>query len=85
MELSLTESKIFPLLVSQMIAVGEETAELPDMLLRTAQYYEGEVDAAIEALTSIIEPVIILILGVILGGAIITIYMQIFDIMEVVQ
>ena len=85
MELSLTESKIFPLMVSQMIAVGEETAELPDMLLRTAKYYEDETDAAIDALTSVIEPVIILILGVILGGAIITIYRQIFEIMEVVQ
>ena len=85
MELSLTESKIFPLMVSQMIAVGEETAELPDMLLRTAKYYEDETDATIDALTSVIEPVIILILGVILGGAIITIYRQIFEIMEVVQ
>lgn len=85
MEHSLTGSKIFPDLVVQMIAVGEETAELPGMLLKTAQYYEKDVDAAIEALTSIVEPLIIVVLGVVLGGAIVTIYLQIFDMMNVIQ
>ena len=68
-----------------MIAVGEETAELPRMLAKTAEYYENEVDVALEALTSVIEPIIIIILGIIVGGAIITIYMQIFDLMNVIQ
>ena len=85
MEASLEESKIFPPLVVQMIAVGEETAELPDMLSRTAVYYENEVDAAIEALTSIIEPIIIVVLGVVLGGTMISIYLQIFDVMNVID
>ncbi|MEJ2627220.1 MAG: type II secretion system F family protein [bacterium] len=85
MEHSLSGSKIFPDLVVQMVAVGEETAELPGMLLKTAEYYEKDVDAAIEALTSIVEPLIIVILGAILGGAIVTIYLQIFDMMNVIQ
>ncbi len=85
MEHSLSESKIFPDLVVQMIAVGEETAELPSMLLKTAEYYEKDVDAALEALTSIVEPLIIVVLGAVLGVAIVTIYLQIFDMMNVVQ
>lgn len=84
-EKSLEASRIFPPLVVQMIAVGEETAELPDMLVRTAVYYESEVDASIEAITSIIEPVIIVVLGVLLGGIMISIYLQIFDVMNVIQ
>ncbi|MBN1781866.1 type II secretion system F family protein [bacterium] len=85
MERSLASSSFFPDLVVQMIAVGEETAELPNMLAKTAEYYENEVDAALEALTSIIEPIIIVVLGVIVGGTIITIYMQIFDLMNVIE
>jgi type IV pilus assembly protein PilC len=85
MEKSIAGSDLFPELVVQMISVGEETAELPGMLTRTAEFYETEVDAAIEALTSIIEPVIIVVLGIVLGGMMITIYMQIFDLMNVIQ
>lgn len=85
MEKSLAGSKLFSPLVIQMIAVGEETAELGVMLLKTAAFYESEVDAAIETLTSIIEPIIIVVLGVILGGTIIAIYLQIFDLMNVIQ
>lgn len=85
MEKSLASSSFFPELVVQMIAVGEETAELPRMLAKTADYYENEVDAALEALTAIIEPLIIVMLGIIVGGAIITIYMQIFDLMNMIE
>ncbi len=85
METALARSGIFPPLVVQMIGVGEETAELPDMLQRTAAFYEGEVDAALEAATSILEPLIIVVLGVVLGGAMIAIYMQIFELMNVIQ
>lgn len=84
-EKSLEASRNFPPLVVQMIAVGEETAALPDMLMRTAVYYENEVDASIEAITSIIEPIIIVVLGVLLGGIMISIYLQIFDVMNVIQ
>jgi type IV pilus assembly protein PilC len=85
MEKAISGSKLFPPLVAQMIAVGEETAELDSLLTKTAEFYESEVDAAIEALTSIIEPVVIVILGVVLGGAMIAIYLQIFDLMNVIQ
>ncbi|MCK5148075.1 type II secretion system F family protein [bacterium] len=84
-ERALQGSKLFPEMVVQMIAVGEETAELPSMLLKTAKFYEDEVDALIESLTSIIEPVIIVTLGVVLGGIIIGIYLQLFDLMNVIQ
>ena len=85
MEKSISSSSLFPALLVQMIGIGEETAELPGMLIKTAEYYESEVDAAIEALTSIIEPVIIVVLGVVLGGMMIAIYLQIFDMMNVIQ
>jgi type IV pilus assembly protein PilC len=85
MEKAISGSKLFPPLVAQMIAVGEETAELDSLLTKTAEFYESEVDAAIEALTSIIEPVVIVVLGVVLGGAMIAIYLQIFDLMNVIQ
>jgi type IV pilus assembly protein PilC len=85
MELSISKSRLFPPLVVQMIAVGEETAELDVMLTKTAEFYESEVDAALEALTSVIEPIIIVVLGVVLGGAMIAIYLQIFDLMNVIQ
>lgn len=85
MEKSINDSSLFPALLVQMIGIGEETAELPGMLIKTAEYYESEVDAAIEALTSIIEPVIIVGLGVVLGGMMIAIYLQIFDMMNVIQ
>lgn len=84
-EKSMSGSTVFPDLVIQMIAVGEETAELPRMLARTAEYYESETDASIDAMTSVIEPLVIVVLGVILGGTMIAIYMQIFDLMNVVQ
>lgn len=85
LEKALRASTIFPPLVMHMIAVGEETAELGAMLTKTAQYYEGEIDAAIEALTSVIEPIIIVILGLVLGGAVIAIYLQLFEVMNVIQ
>lgn len=85
LEKALTRSAIFPPFVVQMIAVGEETAELGAMLHKTAQFYESEIDAAIDALTSIIEPIIIVVLGLLLGGAIIAIYLQLFEVMNVVQ
>lgn len=85
LEASLQNNTLFPDLVVQMIAVGEETAELPRMLLQTAEYYEMEVDASIDALTSVIEPVIIVFLGVVIGGAVVAIYLQIFELMNVIQ
>ena len=64
----LKESGVFPPMVTQMIHVGEKTGGLDDMLTKIADFYDEEVDAAVSALTSIIEPVIIVFMGVIIGG-----------------
>jgi type IV pilus assembly protein PilC len=76
----LKETGVFPPMVTQMIHVGEKTGGLDDMLNKIADFYEEEVDAAVSALTSIIEPVIIVFMGVIIGGILIAMYLPMFDI-----
>lgn len=76
----LRESGVFPPMVTQMIAVGEKTGGLDDMLNKIADFYEEEVNAAVAALTSIIEPVIIVVMGVIIGGILIAMYLPMFEI-----
>ncbi len=80
---ALQQSKIFPMMVIRMIAVGEETAELPSMLLRIADYYEKEIDSSIETLASVIEPVMIVFLGGIIGIILISIYLPLFNLSTV--
>jgi type IV pilus assembly protein PilC len=75
----LTESGVFPDMVCQMIAVGEATGALDVMLNKVADFYEEEVDQAVENLTSMIEPIIIVFLGVVIGGLVIAMYMPIFS------
>lgn len=75
----------FTSLIAQMIKVGEETGELDSMLLNVARFYEDELDATIEAMTSVIEPVIIVFLGVVLGGTMAALYLQLFDLVNVIQ
>ena len=70
----------FPPMVTQMIHVGEKTGGLDDMLGKIADFYDEEVDAAVSALTSIIEPVIIVFMGVVIGGILVAMYMPMFDI-----
>lgn len=76
----LKETGVFPPMVTQMIAVGEKTGGLDDMLSKIADFYDEEVDAAVSALTSIIEPVIIVFMGIIIGGILIAMYLPMFDI-----
>ncbi len=76
----LKETGVFPPMVTQMISVGEKTGGLDDMLNKIADFYEEEVDAAVSALTSIIEPVVIVFMGVIVGGILISMYLPMFDI-----
>lgn len=76
----LKDSGVFPPMVTQMIAVGEKTGGLDDMLNKIAEFYEEEVNAAVAALTSIIEPVIIVVMGVVIGGILIAMYLPMFDI-----
>ncbi len=70
---------VFPEMVVQMIAVGEETGKVDEMLLKVADFYESEVDAAIKALTSIIEPVLIVVLGVLVGFVAVSVISPIYD------
>jgi type IV pilus assembly protein PilC len=76
----LKESGVFPPMVTQMISVGEKTGGLDEMLNKIADFYDEEVDAAVGALTSIIEPVVIVFMGIIIGGILIAMYLPMFDI-----
>lgn len=75
----LRDSKIFPPLVCQMVAVGESTGGLDTMLKKVAELYEEEVDDAVANLTAMMEPMIMVVLGVILGGLVIAMYLPIFQ------
>ena len=76
----LKASKVFPPMVIQMISVGEKTGGLDEMLSKIADFYDEEVDAAVAALTSVIEPIIIVFMGIVIGGILIAMYLPMFDI-----
>lgn len=81
----LESEPVFPPMVTRMIAVGEETGDLDGMLAKIAEFYESEVDAAVKSLTSIIEPLMIVVVGGIVGGIIIAMYLPMFKIFELVE
>jgi type IV pilus assembly protein PilC len=81
----LERSKVFPPMVISMIAVGEQTGGLDDMLSKIADFYDEEVDVAVSALLSLMEPAMIVVLGVIVGGMVVAMYLPIFDMMNAVQ
>ncbi len=81
----LTESKIFPPMVCQMVAIGENTGALDAMLKKVADFYEEEVDNAVANLTALMEPMIMVFLGVILGGLVISMYLPIFQLGSLIQ
>jgi type IV pilus assembly protein PilC len=78
----LKDTGVFPPMVIQMIAVGEKTGDLAEMLTKISEFYKEEVDAAVDALTSIIEPVMIVFLGAGVGGLLISMYLPIFSLMD---
>ncbi|MCX8072091.1 MAG: type II secretion system F family protein [Candidatus Binatia bacterium] len=80
----LAESKVFPPMVVQMISVGESTGALDAMLNKIAEFYEEEVDNAVANLTSLMEPLIIVFLGVVIGGLVISMYLPIFKLGSVI-
>jgi len=80
----LAESGVFPSMVCQMIAVGESTGALDAMLTKIAEFYEEEVDQAVENLTALIEPLMIVFLGVVIGGLVVSMYLPIFKMASVV-
>ena len=79
----LSKTSVFPPMVVRMISVGEQAGELEKMLSKIADFYDEQVDAAVDGLTSLIEPMIILFLGVIVGGIVLAIFMPIFKITEI--
>jgi type IV pilus assembly protein PilC len=78
----LKETGVFPPMVTQMIGVGEATGALDTMLAKIADFYEEEVDAAVAGLLTLLEPIMIAILGVVVGGIVIAMYMPIFDLIS---
>ncbi|MCK6548473.1 type II secretion system F family protein [Myxococcota bacterium] len=78
----LSETGVFPPMVVQMIAVGESTGAMDAMLQKIADFYEEEVDAAVAALTAMLEPLMMVVLGVLLGGLIIAMYLPIFELAD---
>ncbi|HEX9893281.1 MAG TPA: type II secretion system F family protein [Gemmatimonadales bacterium] len=81
----LEQSKVFPPMVISMVAVGEQTGGLDEMLSKIADFYDEEVDVAVSALLSLMEPIMITVLGVIVGGMVVAMYLPIFDMVNAVQ
>ena len=81
----LQKSAVFPPMVISMIAVGEQTGGLDEMLTKIADFYDDEVDAAVSALLSLLEPIMIVFLGVVVGGMIVAMYLPIFDMVNAVK
>jgi type IV pilus assembly protein PilC len=77
-------SQLFPNMVVQMVAIGEEAGSIDQMLAKVADFYEEEVDNAVDALSSLLEPIIMAILGVLVGGLVIAMYLPIFKMGSVV-
>ena len=78
----LKETNVFPAMVTQMISVGESTGALDTMLAKIAEFYEEEVDTAVAGLLTLLEPIMIAILGVVVGGIVIAMYLPIFDLIS---
>jgi type IV pilus assembly protein PilC len=81
---AMQNSDVFPNMVTQMVAIGEESGALDQMLGKVADFYEQEVDEAVESLSSLMEPMIMVILGVLIGGLVIAMYLPIFKLGAVV-
>jgi type IV pilus assembly protein PilC len=81
----LIDSAVFPPMIAQMVKIGEETGELEKMLSKVADFYEDEVDASIQALTSIIEPLMMVGVGIMVGVIIISMYLPMFKMLSLVK
>ena len=77
-------SGVFPNMVTQMVSIGEESGSLDQMLGKVADFFEAEVDDAVAAISSLMEPLIMVVLGVIIGGLVIAMYLPIFKLGSVV-
>jgi type IV pilus assembly protein PilC len=81
----LVENPVFPPMISQMVRIGEETGELDSMLGKIADFYEEEVDVSIQNLTSIIEPIMIIAVGVVVGVIILAMYLPMFKLVTLIK
>jgi type IV pilus assembly protein PilC len=81
----LEDHPVFPPMVVQMMAVGEETGALDEMLDKIADFYDQEVEATVDALTSLIEPLLIVVMGICVGGMVIALYMPMFNIIKLIK
>jgi type IV pilus assembly protein PilC len=77
-------TEIFPNMVVQMVSIGEESGSLDAMLSKVADFYDQEVDDAVEALSSLMEPMIMVVLGTLIGGLVVSMYLPIFKLGNVV-
>ena len=78
LQLSMQQTGLFPNMVVQMVAIGEESGSLDSMLAKVADFYEQEVDDAVDNLSSLLEPMIMAILGILVGGLVVAMYLPIF-------
>ncbi len=81
---AMINSNVFPSMVLQMVAIGEESGAIDSMLSKVADFYEAEVDDAVEALSSLMEPIIMVVLGTLIGGMVVAMYLPIFKMGQVV-
>jgi len=81
---AMQNTNIFPNMVTQMVSIGEESGSLDTMLSKVADFYEAEVDDAVASLSSLMEPLIMVILGVLIGGLVIAMYLPIFKLGSVI-
>ncbi|NIR61922.1 MAG: type II secretion system F family protein, partial [Gammaproteobacteria bacterium] len=84
LQASMKQTALFPNMVVQMVAIGEESGSLDSMLGKVADFYEAEVDNAVDSLSSLLEPLIMAILGILVGGLVIAMYLPIFKLGQVV-
>jgi len=84
LQLAMQQQGLFPHMVIQMVTIGEESGALDDMLAKVADFYEEEVDNAVDALSSLLEPLIMVVLGTIIGGLVVALYLPIFQLGAVV-
>jgi len=84
LQLTMQQTGLFPNMVVQMVAIGEESGSLDGMLAKVADFYEEEVDNAVDNLSSLLEPLIMSILGVLVGGLIVAMYLPIFKMGSVI-
>jgi type IV pilus assembly protein PilC len=75
---AMQNTEVFPSMVLQMVAIGEESGALDSMLSKVADFFEGEVDDAVEAISSLMEPIIMVVLGTLIGGMVVAMYLPIF-------